>query len=208
MLQSVIKEFSLKESNVIAMFPYGSRVYGTNSFYSDYDFIAIISGTETQDSLQSSCHNYNLSIYSEESFKDQINRHKIAALECIFLPEDLCLKRQSNFDFKFSFKLNKSILIESISEKSSHSWVKAKKKFEVEKDRDIYIAKKSLFHSLRIIDFGMQIAKHNKIIDYTSAHYLWSEIYEDKEENWQHYKNKWQPKYNAMMSLFRMQAPK
>lgn len=34
--------------------------------------------------------------------------------------------------------------------------------------RDEWIAKKSLFHSLRIIDFGIQVAKYEAIIQFTS----------------------------------------
>ena len=57
---------------------------------------------------------------------------------------------------------------------------------EIKKDKNIYIAKKSLFHSFRIIDFGTQIAKNGRITDYGSTNHIWFEI-RDKYlelENW------------------------
>lgn len=205
MYDSILKDFSLEDKFVINCYPYGSRVYGTNSFKSDYDFIIVVDNSQhDKDSMDSSYHNYNATIYSENSFNEQLNNHKIGAFECISLDKELCLKHTKSFNIK----INKNILRESISEKASHSFVKAKKKFEVEKDKNIYIAKKSLFHSLRIINFGIQIAKNNKITDFSSSNYLWEEISNFESEDWNFYKSKYQKVFNELISEFRLLAPK
>lgn len=201
----ILQDFKLSDSDVLTVFPYGSRVYGTAKYNSDHDFIVVLKdGAQDRDSLESSYHNINVTIYSETSFQDKLNKHKISALECISVTDELLLKNKK----KFNFKLDKNTLRESISEKASHSWVKSKKKFEVVQDRDVYIAKKSLFHSLRIIDFGIQIAKNQKIINFDSCNPIWAEISSNESEDWAAYKDKYQSYFNSQMTEFRKLAPK
>lgn len=200
----IIKTFDLQRSNVLTIFPYGSRVYKTANEKSDYDFIVIFKNDTVKDEFAITKNNLSIHCYNESSFQDLLDRHKISALECYFLPNELILLQ----DKKFNFSLHIDKLRLSISEKSSHSFVKAKKKFEVEKDRDIYLAKKSLFHSLRIIDFGTQIASKKKIVDYTSSNHLWEDIFTDPNESWDPYKEKYQPIFNSLMTGFRKLAPK
>lgn len=133
-----------------------------------------------------------------------LNDHHITALECYFLPQI----HTYHCDQTFDFKLNLQQLRKSISEKASHSWVKAKKKFEIEDDRKIYIGKKSLFHSMRIIDFGIQIARYGKIEYYNSGVDLWLRIKDIQSEKWKDYEAEFKPLFNEMMSEFRKWAPK
>ena len=198
----ILSTFNYQDNNIQNIYTYGSRVYKTNSDISDYDYILISDFYENDFAIEKN--NISIHIFSTTQFQNQINDHKISALECLFLDDSNILKK----DYQFNFVLNKSKLRSSISEKSSHAWVKAKKKFEVEKDQNFYIAKKSLFHSLRIIDFGLQIATYNKIIDYSSSNDIWFDIATDPENNWDHYKNKYQNLFNEKMSEFRKVAPK
>lgn len=204
MLNTIIKDFDLNELGILNVYPYGSRVYGTAGYQSDYDFIIIMKNKSIEKDYMDSRNNKNITIYQENSFIDLIGRHRIFALECFFLPKEKMLK----CDKDFNFKLNLKTLRSSISEKSSQSWVKAKKKFEVEIDRNIYIGKKSLFHSLRIIDFGCQIAEFKTIKNYSSSNYLWNEISSNPSENWNDYYSKYHDLFNSTMTEFRRLAPK
>jgi hypothetical protein len=103
---------------------------------------------------------------------------------------------------KFHFKLNNSLLRNEISAKSSNSWVKASKKLTVEKNSE-YIGKKSLWHSLRIVIFGIQIATKGKIVDYTAANYLYNEIINSGNDDWSYYKDKYQSVFNGLCTEFR-----
>ncbi len=67
-------------------------------------------------------------------------------------------------DLGITFKLDKTKLRVAISTIVSNSWVKGKKKLIVQGDYDLNLAIKSTFHSLRILDFGTQIAMEGKII--------------------------------------------
>jgi hypothetical protein len=81
--------------------------------------------------------------------------------------------------------------------------VKCKKKLTVTEDFAPRIGKKSLWHALRILDFGTQILQHGKIINFQSMNHLYDEIVNNPCDDWEFYKHKYQPIYNALRSAFR-----
>ena len=132
-----VKDLNDLHMNSIACFSYGSRVYGTFSEKSDYDFIYVVNDDMIQDlDDQYQFHDENISVYGLSKFQEMLDSHHIAALECYFLPKDFIY----HCNHRFQFKLDLAKLRKSISEKTSHSWVKAKKKFKIEDDRNIYVA--------------------------------------------------------------------
>ncbi len=215
MYDLILKDFYLKDNEVVAVYPYGSRVYRTNRDDSDYDFIVVLKNVKVDsDRLDSRENPISITIYSEETFKERINEHKIFALECLFCPKELVLKNKLDF----SFKLNKSNLRHSISEKCSKDWNQAKKRFSDSQGinpvtgetyvRKIYEGKKSLFHCFRMIDFAIQIIEKGEIKDFSSCNELWEELYTNPSEDWNHYKEKYYDFYNARIIEFRKLAPK
>jgi len=201
----ILKDFKLKDEDVLNIYPFGSRVYGTHSYQSDHDFVIVMKGgAQDLDSLSSSYNNLNATVYSQASFLEKIGRHVVSVMECVSLPSTKLIKNS----YQFQFSIHLPTLRESISAKASHSWVKAHKKFEVPQDRNVYTAKKSLFHSLRIINFGIQIATHGKIIDYSSCTQLWLDILSNPAENWAEYGKLYKNKYNNDMTSFRRLAHK
>jgi hypothetical protein len=163
--------------NILNLYMYGSRVYGTFDSRSDWDFIAIV---KQKDRDQFSDNLINVNFFTVEQFQRKLNDHEIDAMECYFLPKKFILKNTT----PLSFTLNKSKLRNSLSEKSSHSWVKAKKKLTVEKDFDLRIGQKSLFHSFRILEFGTQLATIGRIFDYGSCNDVWKKnMYSEKMGN-------------------------
>lgn len=166
-------------------FPYGSKVYHTTNPNSDIDWVYI-----TEEKFDGD------NVYTHKEFQELLNNHNIMALECYFLtmfPKD-----------KFKFNLVLSKLRRSISATSSNSFVKAKKKIN---QGDYYLGYKSLFHSLRILDFGYQIATTGTIYNYqSSSHHFW-EIYNSGETNWDYFKDKYQLVYNSLSTNFRKVAP-
>lgn len=129
--------------------------------------------------------------------------HEISALECLFL-------NWNDIEFvekhQFKFTLNTSKLRHSLSAKSSNSWVKCKKKLTIEKDLDLNIGRKSLFHSFRIIEFGIQIAHTGKIYNYGSCNELYKEIMNYYE--WTDLFDTFKLRYNALLTEFRKLAEK
>lgn len=195
-------EFQLNDDKILNVYPYGSVIYGTNTELSDEDFILIYDwDVEKTDSLQYG--KFNATVYNKFGFQKELNNHEISALECYFLNDEFKYEK-----IKFEFKLNLEKLRTSISEKSSNSWVKSKKKLI---DGEDYVGKKSLFHSLRILWYGIQIAKYGKIKSYQTMYdgktmeQWWRNINDCK--TWEELKGKYQEIYNYLKSEFKIIAP-
>jgi predicted nucleotidyltransferase len=206
-LKIVIDKTKLNFDDVIAIFGYGSRIYGTARKNSDYDFIVVMNNKPNK---QYSDKLININFYTAEEHQKRLNEHEISALECYFLPQSKVLfDRGHPHNIKpitFTFSLDLTKLRHALSAKSSNSWVKAHKKLTIEKDYDLDLGRKSLFHSMRIIDYGIQIATHGKIVDYGSCNDLFNEIMNCY--TWDEMFVQYKERYNKLCSEFRIVAPK
>jgi hypothetical protein len=189
------------------LFPYGSRIYGTSDEQSDTDLIMVVDqGVDPE--VQHQFSNVDLTVWTTAEYKRLLDAHEPSALECQFLPSGIGIRSHW-----FDFKLDLGKLRKAFSAKSSNSWVKAKKKIEVH--GEFRLGLKSLFHSLRLLDFGIQIATLGRISDYGSANEYWRDIQNQKWglagfrnfTSWCDYKEYWQPKYNKLRTDFRLAAP-
>lgn len=198
--EDLIRRINIDDKDILNVYQYGSRVYGTNRSHSDWDFI-IITNRKQEDQFSDNL--INVTYFTATEFQSKLDNHEITALECYFIDQKHIWKEQ----VKFNFKLNLSQLRHSLSAKSSNSWVKAKKKLTVEKDYDLDIGKKSLFHSMRIIHYGIQIAKYKKIFEYDACNVLFLEIM-NSYNNWDKLFENYKTEYNELMTEFRLVAPK
>lgn len=194
------------DDNVLNIYQFGSRVYGSDNKDSDYDYIII--AKEYFDSKD-----INIHVHTVQNFQRLLNNHDIQALECLFLSPKFILKDTLLHEYDLMWELDKAKLRTSISTISSNSFVKAKKKLIVQGDYDVNLAIKSLFHSLRILDFGIQIATHNRIIDYSSKNYILEDLRKLAEEYqsvelWEIINTKYREEYNKLKSEFKRLCPK
>ena len=203
-IDKLIVDNPFSPRKALNIYRYGSHVYGTAGPQSDVDVLMVSNIEEPYN--QFSYKNFGCTVFSVEEFVKRLDEHDISMLECIFLPDNLIIKNE--MDFRVSIKIDKYKLRNAVSKKASNSFVKAKKKFTVEEDKNIYVGKKSLFHSLRIPIFGKQIAEYGKITDYGAANHYWPRILDCKVEDWNYYKKIYQPILNNIMSDFRRVAPK
>lgn len=179
--------------DVLNLYYYGSRVYGTHNEFSDHDFIAVVKNVRPQFLSR----DVNITFYTIEEFQFLIDVHEISVLECLFLDKTFVLKECH----KFYFKLDLQKLRHSISKKSSNSFVKFKKKLTVEKDFDLNCGRKSLFHSIRIVQFGIQLSKYNCIVDYTGLKNVYNHIFEIS--NLEYLLKTFKPIHNQVLTEFR-----
>lgn len=105
---------------------------------------------------------------------------------------------------KFEFVLDLEQLRRSISGVVSNSWVKAKKKMA---QGDDYIGRKSMWHSLRILMFGIQVAKYGKIVDFSEANEYYDDIVKGNAP-YSELVKVYKPIMNAKQSEFRVLCPK
>jgi len=188
----------MTDEKLLNTYVYGSYVYGTFNKDSDIDYIFVVENQKKDEFLLSS-NKCNVISCSLNYFQEQLNNHSVSAVECFFLPEKFKVEL-----YNFSFLLDKTKLRKSFSKKASNSWVKAKKKIDIH--NEYYIGMKSLFHSLRILVFGIQIANENKI-NYKIANGYWNKIKEQDFKEWKRYKDYWQKEYNMLKSEFKKVCP-
>jgi len=184
---------------ILNKYIFGSHVYGTANVNSDIDYIIVVDG---YNGIIEQTKDYQL--YDIKSFQDKLNKHSIEALECLFAPKQFVIQQ----DMEFDFTLDLWELRKSICAIAHNSFDKARKKLIIEKDFNPYVAKKSLFHSFRIIMFGIQIAKYGKIINFSEANDIYKQIFDIKSNDWEIFKDKFKPPLNDLLTEFRIHAPK
>lgn len=170
---------------------FGSQVYGTADNHSDWDIMLIANSSVPE--LEHNDGRFNIHTVTPDKFKEWCYVNHIKAIECMFAQPQFQLKP---FDYEFKFK--EASFRHNISHTVSNSWVKSKKKLM---QSDYYIGVKSLFHSLRIANFGIQFAKTGKI-EFSEMNWLWKELME-REWNWLELEAKYKPLRNNLMSEFR-----
>lgn len=196
--------YNLTDPNILNVYQYGSRVYGSHNDNSDYDYIVVVK--EHFEPISTDIH-----IFTEESFKLAIYEHEISVLECLWLSDDLKLKE--TIDFKDDFVLDKQKLRTSISTIVNNSYVKAKKKLIIIGDYDLNAGLKSFFHSYRILNFGVQIAIRGKIYNYGSCNWLLNELHRlgkmySHNELWNIIETKYKESHKTKKHTFKRLCPK
>lgn len=178
---TVIKELNITE-DVIAIIPYGSQVYGTALSNSDSDFIIITKGAFLKNGSfkNNAISNKDRSIqgvlYSRSGFINAIENYDISILECLSLGIDRYLYCD-DFFIKLlvnkTFKYDKKEFVNKIIQKASSSFYLASEKNKIGYTD---LAKKGVFHTLRILNFGLQYKKYGKIINFSEKNELYFQI--------------------------------
>lgn len=198
----------------LAMWDYGSTVY-KNKVASDNDIVIVIKHDPSFGlfNMKFSVDKFDIQVFCEETFKGMLSDHDVMALECINVPTKHVRLLDTYFKERVldKFTLNLSKLRASFSKVSSNSYVKAKKKLIVEVDYDLEASVKSLWHSMRILQFGTQLANTGKIQNFAGSNDLYPKIiqmYVDYNANWEGIHEKAKPMHNQLASSFKLVAPK
>lgn len=203
-INDIMAVIDIPSSHILSVFQYGSRVYGTHTEDSDWDFVFVCSACgHGEHTRQFIVGDLNITCYELDMFLKMLKDHHVTAMECFYLPDEFIWR--NNIAYRVEF--NSQILRSAFSSVASNSWVKGKKKFIVDKDYNPYIGKKSIFHSLRLAIFGRQIAKDGKISNYTEANWIWNRINE-LPDDWPIIEEKLKPLRNMLLTEFRCYAPK
>ena len=207
---------------VLQVCKWGSHLYGTITKKSDHDIVAIFdTDKEIYDIIQTKDYpnlfNYSydkdLHIISKTTFQRLLNEHDIMAMEIYF-------NKHNWVDDFFTFNLNLDTLRRKISAVCSNSWSKARKKLDIPEEDD-YIGLKSLFHSIRILSYGIDIARDGNIDfknvlintdtgEKISCSNLWNRILQKYESGWRwkEFKAEYTSLQNSNATFFRTLAPK
>lgn len=191
LLNDIANSIQTEPNKILGCYLFGSVVYETANEDSDWDVLLITEGD--YDEIEYVIGNYNIHRITPAVFEELVRLNHIKAVECLFAPKWAQLK-----PYPIEFKLNHILFRQSISHTVSNSWVKCKKKLE---QGDYYIGIKSLFHSLRIASFGIQLAAEGNIV-FSSMNFAWDDL-NNRKWTWEELKEKYQPIRNNLMSVFR-----
>lgn len=197
-IDEVIKRSKIHPSRVKNVYIFGSRVYGCYTEKSDWDFIMIANTSIPNQEIRSG--DFNIHVMTMDNFKSCLKEHKTSQVEAFLTPDRFRLMETE----KITWEPNISSLRHSFSHTSSNSWVKSKKKIN---QGDYYVGVKSLFHSLRIPMFGIQIAKTGKINDFTESNWINDKIM-SKTWNWSELDSEFREIRNKILSDFRLVTTK
>ena len=176
------------------MYLFGSQVYGTALYDSDWDYYVIGLGFEVGQEIRNG--DLNFHVMNPAHYQALLDQHHVGAVEIFFANNT-----------PFEFNVDKTKLRSEFSRTASNSWVKAKKKLTVEPEEFRPIGLKSLWHSLRILQLGIQLAETGQIVDFSEANTYFEDIVHSNLD-WEQLKEQYQPVYNSLASKFRNVAPK
>lgn len=183
------------------IYEYGSVVYGTYiEGKSDKDYIVIVPDDYILNVDQVEHNNCHYNIFHAHQWQEKLNNNEVDAIEIYFLPKRHVVKET----IFFNTEIVPSKIREQFSRTASNSWVKCKKKLIIENSFNPRVGKKSLWHSLRIIEFGTQILLTGKINNYGCMNHLYDSIVNNEHDDWEYYQHYFQPIYNAKKTKFRL----
>jgi len=180
----IIKMCGIIPERIWNIYMYGSRVYGTDRNDSDYDFLVAASSIDRHKEINDG--EYNIHIWTLDAFMDKVVKHEMLALECVYAPPYAVIMQRKPIELKFNMHRLKSAALSQ----SHNSWANGKMKL---KECDIFRGQKSIFHSLRILDFAKQILNKGKIVNFYSMNHIWKEIEEEGETEWAYYRRRYLP---------------
>jgi predicted nucleotidyltransferase len=182
----LIHILKLNPNEIVNIYLYGSRVYGTFNQKSDWDYTIIMKGSSYNQKNTLKYDNFDVNFYNEKEFESLILEHSINALEYIFLP--LKFVPVSKKDFRKDFKLDKQKLVSSVNKVVNETMKSAETHWNLNK---FHLAKKKIFHSIRFVLFGIQILKKNEIYDYEEANGYFKELMKEKFNSFDETKEKY-----------------
>lgn len=194
-METILNKYK-QDNNILNCYIYGSHIYKSNDEFSDIDLILIVKEKQISE-------NIDIHIFTVEEFQTLLNNMDIKALECFFIIDEFKFENHI-----FTFNYNESNLRKSISTISNNSWVKSKKKITVLGDYDLRCGLKSLFHSIRILDYGIQISKYKKIISFETYSYILKDLHKLSNEFsfvdlWEKMNTKYHPLFKKLKSEFK-----
>lgn len=179
------------EQQIINLFLVGSRLHGTASPASDYDFVMVTTDEAHHphgDKVESD--HLDITIFKRSDYKAKVEAGvDWQVLEPLWAPEPNRWIFKENFlDYYTRDLVNLRVAVSSISNKG-HSYAK----ILMTKESNYYVAKKNLAHGIRNLRLGIQVIEHGGIVDYTETKELYDQIMAETSEDWAYYNDKWTP---------------
>lgn len=195
-LDIVKKNLNFKHK-VLNLYLFGSRINGTSSENSDYDFICVVSSDINALGIHTITEkNYNINIYHLTYYKNLIYQNTVWMLQTLFLPKEYVLQEE----LKTEFKLRKLEMLRNLQLDMDHHLLKAKRLWK----EDIKVAKKNFFHGIIWALLGKQLIEKSEIYDFKVGLKYWKEIFEMKSDKYYNFFEVYKPIYENLMKELRI----
>ena len=174
------------DTDVLNVYVAGSRLYGNITDVSDHDYVIIVCAYSNNNDNHNIRHNnVDLTVISVEDMNRVLSEHNVQRLINIFTPSEFILRSE----ITFTFVLDCGRLRSAVSEISNKCMHHAKRSWH---EGDHYKSKKHLVHSIRYVEFAIQIVQHGTIIDMTVSNPHSTEIMaEDNTLGWKYFHDKY-----------------
>lgn len=183
-VDEIIRIAGIHPARVKNIYLFGSQVYGIATENSDFDFILVGSALNVKEEKRVG--KINVHVHTPDIFKDELFRHDIHNLECYFAPIWAKLQEKELYS---KFVLNPNKVKQSVLSESFSSWTKAKMKIN---QGDVFKGIKSLWHSIRMLYFGIDLVTNGKITQWDIANDLWNgELKDCDQYEWSYFKEKY-----------------
>jgi hypothetical protein len=168
----------------------GSHVYGTARAGSDEDFVVVLRGSWARDLILGP--RVNVTVQGEGAYAEALAAQSVFALEARFAPAEHLLRVGE----MFGWKLDRRALVASVRERASADLAKGLRTLPHEPDR----ARKRLFHALRVPTFALQLAREERISDYTAANGWFEEIFTEPSDDPAVHAARWEPALAGLLA--------
>jgi len=161
------------KKNVLGLYLYGSRLWGTANAGSDYDFLVIV---KKADKPCATMHRGNLDcmIMTEAEYLRRLQAHSFlcVAVTC-WLPDAWCWK---TYRPKKPFALNKKTFVQAVLDEAERDWATARKR----RDKGLRdAADKVEMHAVRMLRVAQQLMGGNDAPDLACALDVWQTLKDD-----------------------------
>lgn len=198
----ITTNFNYTEDVICNIYVYGSYIYNTRIDNSDIDILCVVRNDIEEYIVEANTNN-KISVHFisvNEFFNKLVLFNDMVILESYLSP--IVLKETV---FTHDYKLTNSSLRKLISSTASNSFVKAKKKIL---QGDYHLGIKSLFHSIRILNFGIQLAKDKEINSWGCSNEVFFNLLQHEKTDLINLIDKeYKPLYNKLKSEFKLVCP-
>lgn len=193
MLQKLSNIAGLSPTAISGAYLFGSRVYGSATEQSDWDYVLVGKGLKYREVTSD---NINIHVMSDHLLRANVEDYDMRALECILAPKEAIIYERKPTKFKVK---DKSKFTEKILFQVDKNWRVAKKKFN---EGDVYGGKKRVYHAIRIYHFAIQLAKKGKITQWNAATKIKNDIMQDSHSDWDYFRLKYEAEKNQLKKRF------
>jgi len=177
-IDDVLVELDGNWGPCVGLYYHGSVIFGNKNPH-DVDLLAIIDEptlrplkASSKDS-QFTLGRYEVSVFTRDFWLRKLEEMDLTMLTCLSLAPEFVARPLEDRRMKEAI-VDLGKLRESIVSYAEYTWLKARR--VLERWKDVYKASKNIYFVFRVLEFGVQLAEHKRIVNFTAANHWWGHI--------------------------------